>query len=311
MILLTDISTFAGQAILRRLVAERRAVRCLLQPSRRELRLPTGVTVATVATSWADLPALRTGLLDVTTVIHVVGDFYGDPSRSLAHHPQETANLLLAMQETGVERLIYISRFGAEQASAYSILRIHGETEALIRQAQPRAAILQPTITYGHGDLFTHTLAMFAKLIPFVFPVPNAGLSRFQPLWVEDLAMATSVALDDDRMAGKTLPLGGPEYFTLPQIVGEILAALRVRRTRVQASLPMVRLASQLLETLMRRNPLPLWMLEVLTAGSATELDVVPRLFGFEPSRLAHSLSYLGEPYPWRREFARFALELS
>ena len=311
MILVTDTTTFAGRAIVRRLVAEQRDVRCLLQPSRRELRLPTGISVSTVSASMSDLPALRTSLQGVKAVVHMMGDFRLDPDRFVEDHPEETVNLLTAMQEVGVERLVYLSRFGADQASAYTLLRAYGETEATVRQAGLRTTILHPTVTYGPGDTFLSTVAMVAKVMPFVFAVPDAGLSRFQPLWIEDLAMAVSIALDDDRLVGKTTPLGGPEHFTLTQIVTETLGALGVRRALVRVPLPWMRMASRLLDLVLPRNPVPLWMLEILTAGSATDLGTIPRDFGFEPCRFTHGLDYLRQSHPWRREFLRFILGLS
>jgi NADH dehydrogenase len=259
----------------------------------------------------SDLPALRTSLQGVTAVVHLMGDFRLDPDRSLVDHPEETANLLTAMQEAGVERLVYVSRFGADQASAYTVLRVYGETEATVRQAELRTTILQPTITYGPGDTFISTVAMVAKVMPFVFAVPDAGLSRFQPLWIEDLAMAVSIALDDERLAGKTTPLGGPEHFTLNQIVTDALGALEVRRALVRVPLPWMRVASRFLGFVLPRNPFPIWMLEILTAGSATDLGTIPRDFGFEPCRFTHGLEFLRQSHPWRREFLRFTLGLS
>ena len=308
MILVTHPTGFAGRAIVRQLVAGDREVRCRLQPSRRELKLPTGISFSTVSASMDDLPALRTALQDVAAVVHLMGEEDLVSETTLARHVQQTSNLTAAMQEADVRRVAYLSRMGAGLASAYPLLRIQGQAEEIVRGSGLDYTILRPTLIYGPEGAFTNVLAMLAKAIPLVLPIPDTGLSRFRPLWIEDLARCVSLTLDRTDLIGETTPLGGPEHFTLEQILTEILAAMNIRRLMVRLRMPIVRGVSRLMDHLLPRSPTPMWLLDILALGDAGDLGTIPHHFGFKPQRFAQGLDHLRRKRPWRRELIRFIL---
>jgi NADH dehydrogenase len=256
-----------------------------------------------------DVPALRGALQDVDCVVHLVGEEAPQGEWALEEHPTETACLVAAMQQEQTPRIVYVSRLGADSASAYPLFRIRGEAESLVLQSGIEYILLQPTITYGAGDAFTNVIALLAKSIPMILPIPDPGLARFQPLWVGDLARCVAAAVDRADLVGAGVAIGGPEHFTLEQMVSEILTVLQVRRMTIHVRMPFVRGASSLLGTLFARNPVPLWMLDLVEKGSATALGAIPRTFGFEPIRFSHGLDYLRRNRPWRRELVRFLLD--
>lgn len=308
MILITGATGFVGRAVVRRLAAERREVRCLLRPSRREQRLPAGILFSTVSATLDDLPALRTAMQDVTAVVHLTGEEDLDQGRTPHRHAKDTANLIAAAQEAGVPRFIYLSRLGADRASAYPLFRAMGEAEAAVRESELDYTILQATVTYGAEDAFTNMLAMLAKATPFILPIPDPGLSCLQPLWIVDLVTCIVATLERDDLVGRTIPLGGPEHFAFEQMVAQVLAAAGMRRRLVHVRLPLVQGMIGLLDALLPRNPTPPWWLDLLAVGSATELGTIPRHFGFEPCRFAQGLDYLRRKRSWRRDLVRFVL---
>jgi len=308
MILVTGATGFVGRAVVRRLVVEGHQVCCLLRPSRREQRLPTDILFTSVSASMDDLPALRAAMQGVTAVVHLAGEADLVQAGGLYGHAEDTANLIEAMQEAGVRRFIYLSRLGADRVSAYPLFRALGEAEAIVRESELDTTILQATVTYGPEDAFTNVLAMLAKVFPLVLPIPDSGQSRFQPLWIVDLVQCIVDTLERDDLIGKTIPIGGPEHFTFEQLVAEVLAALGVRRRLARVRLPLMRGAIALCEALLPRVPTPPWWLDLLTVGSATDLVVVQRHFGFDPCRFAECLDYLRRKRPWRRDLVRFVV---
>jgi NADH dehydrogenase len=310
MILITDATSFVGRAIANHLGAAGYQVRCLLQPSPNRQLLPPGRAFSTVAASMDDLPAMRTAMQDVSAVVHLTWEEDLDTGRHLDEHPQETRNLIQAMREADVHRMVYLSRLGADRASAYPLFRIRGEAEAAVKESELDYTILQPALTYGPGDAFTELLVMLAKSTPLVLPFPDPGLSRFQPLWIGDLTTCVAMALAEKPHLGQTIPLGGPEHFTFEQLVAEVLTAAGVRRRLVRVRIPFVRGASRVFDVLLPRNPTPLWWLDILAHGSTTELGTVARHYDFEPSRLIHCLDYLRQPRHWRRDLIRFTLDM-
>jgi NADH dehydrogenase len=258
-----------------------------------------------------DLPALRTTLQDVSAVIHMTDEQEPGPVEAMEQHVQDTTNLVTAMQEVDKRRIIYMSRMGAEVSSAYTLFRMRGQSETLVRESGLDYTILRPALTFGPEDTFTNLIAALAKTIPFVLPIPDTGMSRFQPLWIEDLATCAAETTDRHDLIGHTVPIGGAEHFTLEQLATEVLAALRIRRRTMHVRMPFMRYASQLFDLTLPRNPAPRWLLDQLTLGSAGELGSIPRCFGFEPGRFAQRLDYLRQKRPWRRELLRFLLRMS
>jgi len=308
MILITGATSFVGRAVVRRLVAQQHDVRCLLRPARHEQQLLTGVPFSTVSASTSDLPALRTAMQDVTAIVHLTGEEDLDRGETLHTHVEDTAALITAAQETGIRRFIHLSRLGADRASAYPLLRARGEAETAVRESELDHTIFQASVIYGPNDISINMIVMLAKMIPFILPIPDAGLSRFQPLLIGDLVTCIEAALDQDDLIRQTIHLGGPEHFTFDQMVTEVLAAAGMRRRLMRVRMPLMQSLIALLDTLLPRNPIPSWWIDLLTIGSATDLVTIPRHFGFEPARFALSLDYLRCKRPWRRDLIRFIL---
>ncbi len=308
MILITGATGFVGRAVVSRLTKEQQNPTCLLRPSQREQRLATGVSFSTVSASMSDLPALRTAMQDVTAIVHMTGEEDLDREGTLRSHVQDTADLVTAAQETDTRRFIYLGRIGASSTSAYPILRAKGEAEAIVRESGLDVTVLQTPLVYGAEDFSTNVLVMLSKVIPFVLPMPDAGMSRFQPLWIMDLTTCVLATLERDDLVGQTIALGGPEHFTLDQMVTEILSAAGIRKRMVRARMSSMNWLIALADALTRRNPVPSWWLDLLTVGDATDLVTIPRTFGFEPHRFAPSLDYLQRKRPWRRDLLRFVL---
>ena len=309
MLLITGATSFVGRAVVSRLAVERREVCCLLRPSRREQRLATGILFSTVSANMNDLPALRTAMQDVSAIVHLTGEEDLDHGGTLQSHVEDTANLIAAAQEAGVRRFIYLSRLGADRTSAYPLFHARGEAEAAVRESGLDYTILQSPIIYGPEDMSTNTLVMLAKAMPFLLPIPNAGQSRFQPLWVVDLTTCILATLERDDLIGQTIPLGGPEHFTFDQMVTQVLEAAGMRRRLVHVRMPMMQAAIALLDALLPRNPVPSWWLDLLTVGSAADLVTIPRHFGFQPHPFSQGLDYLRRKRPWRRDLTRFILD--
>lgn len=308
MILIAGATNFVGRAVARQLAAQGHEIRCLVQPSRYQQQLPTDLSFSTVSASLSDAPALRTAMQDVTVVLHLTRE-EDYPHRSLESHVEGTANLLEAAQVTGVRRFIYLSRLGATPASAYPLFRIKGESEIRVDESGTDFTILRTAVVYGSDDAFTTRLVMLAKMIPLLLPVPDVGMVRFQPLWVEDLARCIVASIDRDDLIGRMITVGGPEHYTIEQMIRRVLDAAGMRRHLLHVSMPLMRTASDFLESLLVRDPAPRWWLDLAAAGSATELGAIPKHFDFEPSQFAQSLSYLRRRRPWRRDFIRYVLD--
>ncbi|MGC9270773.1 complex I NDUFA9 subunit family protein [Acidiphilium sp.] len=136
---------------------------------------------------------------------------------------QHRGAALIARQAAscGVARLIQISAIGADPASASQYARSKGEGEAAVRAAFPTATILRPSIVFGVEDQFFNRFGAMATMSP-ALPVIE-GATRFQPVYVGDVAAAVIAAIELPEAAGQIYELGGPDVETFRGLMQYIL----------------------------------------------------------------------------------------
>ena len=82
-----------------------------------------------------------------------------------------------------------------------------------MRRHYPDAPILRPSVVFGPEDDFFNRFAQLAQLAPAV-PLVGGGHTRFQPVYVGDVADAVLRALDSPEASGRIYELGGPRTMT-------------------------------------------------------------------------------------------------
>jgi len=296
MILVTGANGFVGQRVVARLAAAQCAVRCLVRPAYKERQWPPGIRVHMVAGDLADIPALRVALQDVDTIIHLAGLWTESGARTFeAVNYRGTLNLIEAALEVGACRIVCLSYPAADRNSAFTFLRSKGLAEEAIKSSGLDYTILRPSLVYGAGDRWTTKIALVLKSIPFVFPVVGDGQTRFQPLWVEDLAACIERCLTDPKTIGHTFALGGPGYLTINDIVDVVAQTLRVHRRKVFVRMPLARTVASWMEGVMPQPLLTRTIVDLLGVDTTTELGAVLRYFGFQPARFVEAVGYLCE----------------
>ncbi|MCQ4161287.1 NAD(P)H-binding protein [Roseomonas sp. GC11] len=126
-----------------------------------------------------------------------------------------------AAAAAGVARVVHVSAIGADAASASAYARSKAAGEAALRAAFPAATILRPSIIFGADDQFFNRFAGLARNLP-VMPVVCGG-TRFQPVYVGDVAEAVVVAAARADTAGQTYELGGPRVASFRELMGYVL----------------------------------------------------------------------------------------
>jgi NADH dehydrogenase len=127
--------------------------------------------------------------------------------------------------KAGAAALVHMSAIGADADSPSAYGRSKGEGEAAVRAAFPHATILRPSIVFGAEDEFVNRFARMMQFSPMV-PVISGG-TRFQPVYVADVASAVALAaLDPDAHGGHVYELGGPEVLTMTELNQRIAALI-------------------------------------------------------------------------------------
>jgi NADH dehydrogenase len=169
----------------------------------------------------------------------------------------------------GVRRLVHVSAIGADSGSASDYARSKSEGEAAVLAAFPAAVILRPSIVFGTEDGFFNRFASLARLSPVV-PVVGPE-TRFQPVYVDDVAAAAVVAATGDVSPG-IYELGGPEVASFRELIERMLGVIERRRLVVAVPIPLARLKARSLD-FVQRVSLGLFTNTVITADQVRLLE--------------------------------------
>lgn len=189
-------------------------------PTRRSVNAKHVQTLPMVDVLEADIHEFST-LVDLVAghdaVINLVAILHGTPRQFDAVHVQLPKKLVRAMRSQGVKRLVHVSALGASADAASHYQRTKAEGEAVLEAAELDLTILRPSVIFGAEDRF---LNMFAKMQAVLPVVPLAGSdTRFQPVWVGNVAEAVIQSLRQSNTVGHTYECVGPDVFTLADLV--------------------------------------------------------------------------------------------
>jgi NADH dehydrogenase len=135
----------------------------------------------------------------------------------------------------GVKRLVQISAIGADVNSSSKYQRTKAEGEAAVRAAFPGAVVIRPSIVFGAEDKFFNKFGQMAALFP-ALPLIGGGETKFQPVYVGDVAQVVAKAVASPAAEGLTYELGGPAVYSFKELLEFIL--VETARNRVLAPIP-------------------------------------------------------------------------
>lgn len=135
-----------------------------------------------------------------------------------ALHVKGAAAVARAAADAGVGRLVHVSAIGADPRGAANYARTKGEGEKAVRAGFEDVVILRPSIVFGPEDAFFNRFAGMAVMAPFL-PLIGGGKTRFQPVFVGDLAEAIASACAGRAVPGTVYEIGGPETYSFRQLL--------------------------------------------------------------------------------------------
>ncbi len=249
---------------------------------------------------------LRIALKEVHTVIHLAGSEARGRNRLLRQTDiGGTHYLLEECRRTNVQRLIFLSRIGADPNSVHPLLRAKGEIERAIVASGIPYTIIRSATLFGRNDRFSEIiLSMGLWSWPFVW-LPGGGRLPMQPLWVEDLARCVVAALDRSDLINRTITVAGDERITYRTLVLTLLHAHGVRRLPLNVPLVLLRPLTTLIFSWWYWPPVTRYFVDRFFVPEVADLDSVVRQFGFHPARIATHTTYLHRPGMRARLFRR------
>lgn len=249
-------SGFIGRYVVKRLAEDGARVRVAVRDVEAAKFLkPMGAVgqIAPFAVNIGDEAAIQTAVEGADAVINSIGVLYESGSQSFRRaHVDGPAAIAKASAAAGVDALVHISAIGADAGSESLYAKSKAMGEDAVRQAFPAATILRPSVVFGPEDDFFNRFAAMARLSP-ALPLIDGGETKFQPVYVGDVAEAAVAATTDPEAAGKTYELGGPEVVTFKEALEYIIAEIGRKRALAFAPSCLLRPFAAVLEAL----PLP------------------------------------------------------
>jgi len=230
-------SGFVGRYIARQLAKDGWRVRVATRRPNEAMFVRTYGTVGQVEPILANIrddASTKAAINGADAVVNCVGIAQQNGKQRFdAVHHQGAARIARLAAEAGVGKLVQISALGADPASDSDYARSKAEGEAAVLAAFPNAIILRPSIIFGAEDEFFNRFAKLAQLTPII-PLVGAE-TRFQPVYVDDVAQATVKGAKGEIPAG-TYELGGPKVATFRQLIAMMVSI--VHRRRMLVNLP-------------------------------------------------------------------------
>jgi uncharacterized protein YbjT (DUF2867 family) len=291
MILVTGGSGFIGSHIVKRLVDNGRAVRVLIhnrERATREGRLK-GLDLEWAEGDIVHPDSLYEAMQGIDTVIHTVAIAMEKGTRTFERiNHQGTVNVVDMAIQANIKRLLNLSQLGADPSLPYRLLASKGRAQQYVANSQLNWTAFRPSVVWGPEDEFANTFARLVQLTPIIFPIIGDEDSKFQPVWVGDVAEVIAKAIDDPKTIKQEFELGGPEILTLEEIERRTLAALNARRLFIRFPLPLLRIIVSLMGIFLSSPPVTRGLLELLniknttTHNSLTDFIPEPRPFTSE-----------------------------
>lgn len=261
-------SGFVGRHTVRALAKQGWRIRAVSRrPNLANFLLPAGHVgqIQIVKGNIHDDEAVTRAIAGAGAVVNLTGVLFGHGEQSFDHiHAEGARRIGAAARAAGVEALVHISAVGADPDAVSSYAQSKGCGERDLREEYAEATILRPSVVFGPEDKFFNKFASLARISP-ALPLIGGGHTRFQPVYVADIAEAVVRTLASPESRGQTYELGGPSVYTFKELLEYILRETGRRRLLVPMSFPLASVMS-----------LGFTSLEIV-------LNVVREIVGFEP----------------------------
>ena len=252
------ITVFGGSGFIGRYVVARLAERgwtirvAVRRPESAKFLKPLGNVgqIVPLAASVLHEDSVRAAIAHSDAVINLVGILQeSGRQRFTAVQAEGAERVAAAAAAAGVERFVQMSAIGAAEDSPAAYGRSKAAGEEAVRRHLPEAIVIRPSIVFGPEDDFFNRFAAMTRLSP-ALPLIGGGHTRFQPVYVGNVADAVVAALESPTGAGRTYELGGPQIHSFRELMEMLLTVIRRRRLLLPLPFPLARALGLLCEVL-------------------------------------------------------------
>jgi uncharacterized protein YbjT (DUF2867 family) len=181
-------------------------------------------------------------------VVNLVGILYESGRQTFdGIHVNGARTIAQQARIAGLDQIVHLSAISSDPESSSLYARSKSAGENAISEILPKSIIMRPSIVFGPEDNFFNMFANLARYSP-VLPLIGGGETRFQPIFVDDVARAIALAVGGQARAGAIYELGGPEVLSFKQLMEYILAVIERKRTLVPVSFALAKIKARFLQ---------------------------------------------------------------
>jgi NADH dehydrogenase len=188
-------------------------------PDRIRMRGIDGTKLQSIRADIRDEQSVADAIAGAHGVVNAVS-LYVERGNDTFHavHVEAAKHVAAQAVRAGIERFVHVSGIGADVASQSLYIRKRGEGELAVRAEFPNAVLIRSAVMFGPDDAFLTTFTKLLRQLP-IFPMFGGGVTRLQPVYVEDVAEAVAVALQQPDAEAKTYECGGPRIYSYAEFL--------------------------------------------------------------------------------------------
>lgn len=262
-------SGFLGRYVVEHLAKSGYIVKVGSRHAPRALYLKTAAVPGRITLHATDLrsaPSIAAFIQGCDVVINLVGIAFERGTQNFEHiHAQAAQHILDALKNSTVKRYIHVSALGIEQNIPAKYRQTKKAAEDIIREKCPYAVIVRPSLIFGAEDQFFNRFAQMIRLFPFV-PVFKGGDTRFQPVYVDDVARGITALIEDAPLShARIFEFYGPKVYTFRDLLDMLMGVMHKERPIIR----MPDIVGYMLSAVSRMLPKP-----ILTSDQLTMLNI-------------------------------------
>lgn len=226
-------SGFVGRYIVQKFAKKGDLIRVAVRnPVAAQFLKPLGEVgqITPVQVSLSSSESLSSVMQGSDMVINLVGILYEKGSQTFeALHVEGARNIAETASKLGIPTLLHMSALGANKDSSARYASTKARGEEMVLKYFPKATIFRPSVIFGKEDAFLNRFAQMAQISPFL-PLIGGGTTRFQPVYVGDVAECFLNASLLKEAQGSTYELGGPSIYTFKELMIYLLQTIHRKR---------------------------------------------------------------------------------
>jgi NADH dehydrogenase len=255
--------------------------------------------------------SVEAAVRNAAVVINLVAILYERGRQTFeAVHVEGADRVARAAAKAGA-RMIHVSAIGADPRSPARYGRTKAAGEQAVLAAVPGVTIFRPSIMFGPEDDFFNRFAAMARMFP-ALPLVGGGHTRFQPVFVGDVAQAIAQAVDGQMRTGTIFELGGPEVKTFRELMEFVLKTTGRQRLLLPLPFGIARLQAMVLQCL-PEPPLTPDQVELLRSDNVVSAEATREARTLQGLGIdAATIAAIVPTYLWRfRKRGQFKKQMS